>query len=176
MSLSADPVRPALVVCLVFSCAGVPSVLLADTIVAWGYNGYGQADPPPGDDFAALGPGWGFGLAIREDRSLVGWGLDDYGQTEVPTGSDFADVAGGYRHAVALRTDGSLTAWGWNSDGQTDVPVGNDYVAVTGGWRHSLALNHNVDARQSRSQCVETERVVGGDEHGRVAGRIAEGI
>lgn len=127
---------------LVLTCVAASSSF-GNTIVAWGYNGFGQADPPDSGDFASIGPGWNFGLALRQDGSLAGWGRNDYGQINVPAGNDFIAVDGGYRHAAAIRTDGSLISWGWDGDTGPDLtsaPAGNDYAAVSVGWHHAFAM------------------------------------
>jgi len=110
------------------------------SLVGWGWNRYGEADVPAGNDFVAIAVGRHYCLALRSDGSLVAWGRNDYGEADVPPGSDFVAIAAGAHHCLALRSDGSLVAWGLNVSGITDVPPGTDFVAIAAGDRHSLAL------------------------------------
>jgi len=135
------------------------------SIVAWGYNNYGQLDVPSGT-FIAVAAGVWHSLAIRSDGSLVEWGRNSYkdifgsghyrvsasnasetflfrepfSSFELPEGNDFIAISAGPNHNLALRSDGSLVAWGYNSDGQCDVPAGDGFVAISAGDWHSLAL------------------------------------
>ena len=45
------------------------------SIVGWGYNDYGQATPPEGNDFIAIAAGYEHSLALKSDGSIVGWGV-----------------------------------------------------------------------------------------------------
>ena len=113
------------------------------SIVSWGSDGYRLlSGTPVGTDFAAVGAGGGFNLALKTDGSLVSWGRDNYGQVSgTPTGTDFAAVAVGTSHSLALKTDGSLVSWGRDYYGQVrDTPTGTDFAAVAAGTNFSLAL------------------------------------
>jgi len=118
--------------------------LRADGIVAaWGNNGNGQTNVPPGlSNVVAVAGGEYHSLALRADGTVAAWGYNYYGQTNVPTGlSNVVAVAGGGYHSLALRADGTVAAWGDNGYGQTTVPAGlSNVVAVAGGSSHSLAL------------------------------------
>ena len=111
--------------------------LCADgTLVAWGYNNYGQ-----------LGNGSTTPSNVPVAVNLTG----------VLAGKTVVGVAVGVYQSLALCTDGTLTAWGFNSSGQlgnasttnSSVPVavsmagvltGKTVVAIAAGLRHSLAL------------------------------------
>jgi CSLREA domain-containing protein len=108
-------------------------------ILGWGWNSYGQADPPPGSDYIAIAAGQYHGLALTTGGSIVGWGFDGDGRASLPPGTYVAIASGNY-HSLALRADGSIVGAGYNSDGQASPPAGNDYVAIDGGSGLSLAL------------------------------------
>jgi hypothetical protein len=123
---------------------------LGGSIVGWGLDSGGQATPPHGNDFVAVGGGgrWptkqaleGYSLALKCDGSLVQWGPYMYGLP--PDGNDFMVIAAGQFHGLALKTDGSIVGWGANSKGQATPPAGNDFVAIAAGYNHSLAIRRN---------------------------------
>ncbi|WP_270888309.1 choice-of-anchor R domain-containing protein [Pedococcus sp. 5OH_020] len=135
------------------------------TVVGWGLNRYGEADPPEGlHSVVAIDSGAGFSLALHADGSVATWGADDTGQLDVPAdlGPVTAISAGGYfgyggigvpqavcGYALALRPDGTVVRWGRNREGlgcdlidsRMDPPVGlTDVVAVSAGSVQALAL------------------------------------
>lgn len=147
-------VASVIIVC--FFCMGQST--FAGSVVGWGDNRYGQADPCDGNDFVAIAAGLYHSLALKSDGCIAGWGISDdsyydYGQTIVPSGNDFVAIAAGKYHSLALKSDGSIAAWGWNHYGQCSNIPGeaeqsnegwlsdqNDFVAITACDNHSLAL------------------------------------
>ena len=111
----------------------------AQTVTAWGRNGYGQL----GDGSTAM-------------RLLpVGThGPEDQGYL-----SDVITIAAGHQHSLAIRQDGRLWAWGKNGSGQLGdgttsgkhypIPVHGEggkgqldgVLSVAAGYNHSLALS-----------------------------------
>ena len=122
---------------LLMLVSGIGQAQPPQSIVGWGWNGYGQTTVPDGT-FTAIAAGYGHSLALRPDGTLVGWGWNYYGQTNVPDGT-FTAIAAGYGHNLALRADGTLVGWGRNDYGQTNVPAGT-FSAIAAGELHSLAL------------------------------------
>ncbi|RUS43831.1 immunoglobulin-like domain-containing protein [Cohnella sp. AR92] len=113
------------------------------TVVAWGLNGYGQANVPAGlSGVVSIASEGEHSLALRSDGTVAAWGNNDSGQTNVPAGlRDVIAIAGGGNHSLALKSDGTVVAWGLNISGQTSVPAGlSGVVAIDGGKQHSLAL------------------------------------
>ena len=110
------------------------------SIVAWGWNSYGQATPPDGNNFIAIAAGYHHSLALKSDGSIVGWGNNDYGQATPPSGNNFIAIAAGLHHSLALKSDGSIVGWGYNHYGQATPPDGNNFIAIAAGRLHSLAL------------------------------------
>jgi hypothetical protein len=88
------------------------------SVVAWGYNGWGQCDVPalpPGLTYAEVSAGADHAVARRSDGSVVAWGANDDGQTDVPAlppGLSYAGLDAGPRNTTAWLSDGSLVEWG----------------------------------------------------------------
>ncbi|MEK3868816.1 immunoglobulin-like domain-containing protein [Paenibacillus sp. FSL M7-0831] len=113
------------------------------TVVAWGYNNFGQLNVPAGlDGVTSIAAGYYHSLALKSDGSIVAWGYNNSGQSNVPAGLDgVVAIAAGLDHSLALRADGTVVVWGSNTDGQLNVPIGLDgVVAIAAGSHHSLAL------------------------------------
>jgi hypothetical protein len=74
------------------------------TVVAWGYNNYGQTNVPAGlSNVAAIAGGWAHSLALKNDGTVVAWGDNADGQTDVPAGlSNVVAIAAGGFHSLAL--------------------------------------------------------------------------
>jgi hypothetical protein len=111
------------------------------TVVAWGQNGHGQCDVPPGL-YSAIGAGADFSIAIRKDGSIAAWGVNNQKQVSgAPSGSGFVSVKGGEFFAVALKQDGSVVAWGSDTCGQVSLaPRGTGFTAIAAGDTHGVAL------------------------------------
>jgi hypothetical protein len=115
-------------------------------IVAWGANGDGETNIPPGlSNVVAVAGGEQHILALKSDGTLVAWGSDNFGVTDIPAGlSNVVAVSAGAYHDLALRSDGTVVAWGYNGSGQTNVPVGlNNVMAIAAGSGNSAALTSN---------------------------------
>ncbi|MGD0998010.1 MAG: hypothetical protein ABR941_06790, partial [Thermoleophilia bacterium] len=126
---------------------------------SWGDNNLGQlglgthdnnahATPTQvgtANDWATIGCGWYFTLAVKTDGTLWAWGENDDGQigqggqsgeyggtpefdSPVRVGADsdwsttVGSLGGGSWHSVALKQDGTL--WGWGSNGYGALGVG----------------------------------------------------
>jgi len=107
---------------------------------AWGYNGQGQTDVPPGlSNIVAIAASSYKTLALIQDGTMVGLGM--VGATPESAQSGVVAVAGGDKHSIALKRNGTVVAWGENYDGQTNVPAGlNGVVGIAAGLGHSVAL------------------------------------
>lgn len=112
-------------------------------VVAWGENGAGQTDIPPGLSAAvAIGTGDTHSLAVTLDGEVVAWGDSSFEQTGVPPDLGPALVVdGGAYHSLALGRDGSLRGWGYNGAGQAQAPEGlSNVIAIAAASTHSIAV------------------------------------
>jgi alpha-tubulin suppressor-like RCC1 family protein len=116
------------------------ATLSPSVVAAWGDDGAGQTDVPPGlIDVVAVAAGLDHSLALRGDGSVVAWGWDYGGQTDVPDGlSNVVAIAGGEYHSLALKADGTVVGWGWGN-GYLPPDLTN-VIAVAAGGSQSLAL------------------------------------
>jgi len=107
------------------------------SVACWGENGWGQAEPPPGqfDDVVA---GARHSCGLKSNMTITCWGDNTQGQTRHPDGHFLSITAGAY-HSCAVRTDESVVCWGSNASSQGAVPAGS-YSAVAGGAGHSCGL------------------------------------
>ncbi len=116
------------------------------TLVAWGYNAYGQATVPSGlNGVVAVAAGFGHTVALKNDGTLAAWGYNALGQATIPSGlSGVVAVAAGNLYTVALKNDGKVVAWGDNAYGQTSVPVGlSGVVAIAAKSITTVALKND---------------------------------
>jgi hypothetical protein len=74
------------------------------TIVAWGYNPYGQTNVPVGlTNVVAIAAGGSHSVALRGDGRVITWGLNTAGQTNVPaTVTNAIAISAGESHTLAL--------------------------------------------------------------------------
>jgi len=93
----------------------------AGSVVAWGYNEYGQTDVPPDatNVVAVAGggttDGTGHSMALRVDGTVLAWGGNYRGECTVPDGlTNVLAIAAGWAHSLSLRADGTVVAWGHN--------------------------------------------------------------
>ncbi len=91
-----------------------------NTVVGWGYNGFGQCSPP-----ANLGPclqvagGGNQTAALQSSGAVIAWGLNAQGQCNVPKNLGAClQVAAGTNHTAAISNSGIVVVWGDNSLGQ----------------------------------------------------------
>jgi len=119
----------------------------AGSIVAWGYNLYGQSNiPSPNTGFVAVAGGGYHSLALKQDGSVVAWGWNaDHGQCNVPSpNTDFKAISAGVAHSLGLNQNGSVVLWGDNSFGRLNIPPPNTgFIDVSAGWAHTLALKQD---------------------------------
>jgi alpha-tubulin suppressor-like RCC1 family protein len=114
----------------------------AGSVLAWGYNGMGQASvdatawaPLPSIVYGMGRPvqiaaGGYHNLMLTDDGKVLAWGWNGYGQlgdastvqksypVVLPGVSDASAIATGLVHSVAVGRDGLVRTWGWNGVGQ----------------------------------------------------------
>ena len=108
------------------------------TIVAWGYDGFGETDVPPGlSNVIAVAAGGLYAMALQSNGTIVAWG-----DGNSPQGlSNVIAIAIGGGFNLALQGNGTVVAWGDAFFGGTNVPVGlSNVIAIAAGIYHGLAL------------------------------------
>ena len=110
------------------------------TVVAVGWNEYGQCEVGGWTDIVAVAAGDFHTVGLRSDGTVVAVGWNDDGRCEVGGWTDIVAVAAGRSHTVGLRSDGTVVAVGLNDDGQCEVSGWTDIVAVAAGYRHTVGL------------------------------------
>lgn len=141
--------------------SGFNLALRADgTVVAWGYNHFGQVTGTPSSDttpvaanpialggqvlsgVVAIAAGSSHSLALKIDGTVVAWGRNLYGETNVPAGlSGVLAISAGPGTSFAIRNDGTVVAWGDNASGAVSVPNGlTNVLSVAAGQGFSVAL------------------------------------
>jgi alpha-tubulin suppressor-like RCC1 family protein len=103
------------------------------SIVAWGYNAYGQCNiPSPNSGFIAIAAGGYHSLGLKQDGSIVAGGYNIYGECNVPSpNSGFIAISAGVYHSLGLKQDGSIVAWGHNGANQCNIPSPNSGFIAT---------------------------------------------
>src|SRR5690349_11378692 len=88
-------------------CFWGANVALANQVLLWGANVYGQNNIPMDlTNVVALGAGGYHTLALKPDGTVVAWGDSRYGQTNVPAGlNNVRAVAAGLNFSLALMAD-----------------------------------------------------------------------
>ncbi len=80
------------------------------TVVAWGYDGYGETTIPgrAPNDVIAIAAGLFHSLALRSDGTALGWGQNGFGEATVPPGE-------GWESQLSPAAVTSLVwRWRWN--------------------------------------------------------------
>ena len=137
-----DPVEDTQLIPEVVAAGGTHSCLTRSdgTVLCWGGNGAGQADPPDGT-FTALTAGYSHTCGLRPGGAVECWGGSSAGQTEAP-GGVFSELDAGDIHTCGLRQDRTIQCWGSNWGGQTDAPPG-EFALVGSGSGFSCGLRQD---------------------------------
>ena len=110
------------------------------TVVAVGYNEYGQCDVSGWTDIVAVAAGISHTVGLKADGTVVAVGDNYFGRCDVSDWTDIVAVAAEGWHTVGLRADGTVAAVGDNEYGQCDVSGWRDIVAVAAGYSHTVGL------------------------------------
>lgn len=114
------------------------------TVVAVGYNKWGQCDISGWTDIVAVAAGNDHTVGLRSDGTVVAVGNNNYdARCDVGDWSDIVAVAAGDNYTVGLRSDGTVVTRGFNVSGRCDVSDWSDIVAVSAGYSHTVGLRSN---------------------------------
>ena len=144
------------------------------SVVARGYNKYGQCDVSGWTDIVAVAAGNYHTVGLKRDGSVVAVGDNAFGQCDVNGWTNIVAVAAGSDHTVGLKRDGSVVAVGYNEYGQCDVSGWTDIVAVAAGRNYTVglkrdctvvAVGYNGDGRCDVSGWTDIVAVAAGNYH-----------
>ena len=110
------------------------------TVVAAGYNGYGQCDVSSWRNIVAVTARVRHTVGLRSDGTVVAVGSNSYGQCSVDSWKNIVAVAAGSGHTVGLQSNGTVVATGSNFSGQCNVSGWSNIVAVAAGVQHTVGL------------------------------------
>ena len=91
------------------------------TVVAVGYNKYGQCNVNGWRDIVAISAVFGYTVGLKADGTVVAVGRNKYGQCDVSDWKDIVAISAGGIHTVGLKADGTVVAVGNNLWGQCKV-------------------------------------------------------
>jgi alpha-tubulin suppressor-like RCC1 family protein len=112
------------------------------TVVAVGYNSYGQCNVANWTDIIQVDGGGEHTVGLKSDGAVVAIGYNEYGQCDVGNWTDIVQVVAGRQHTVGLKSDGTVAAVGLNEYRQCDVGNWTDIIQVAAGansW-HTVGL------------------------------------
>jgi len=112
------------------------------TVVAVGYNSYGQCDVGNWTNIIQVDGGYEHTVGLKTDGTVVAIGYNGYGQCEVGNWTDIIQVVAGRGHTVGLKSDGTVVAVGLNAYGQCNVGDWTDIIQIAAGansW-HTVGL------------------------------------
>jgi hypothetical protein len=110
------------------------------TVLAWGNNGNGQCNVPPGlSNAVAVSAGVYHSAALRADGTVLAWGDNGQGQCDVPAGlSNAVGVAAGGYHSFVIRDSDLLTVA--SAHGTPTPAVGTQAVPTRSSQTCSIEL------------------------------------
>ena len=118
------------------------------TVVAVGWNAYGQCDVSGWRDIVAISAGDGHTVGLKADGTVVAVGWNEYGQCNVDGWRDIVAISVGYNHTVGLKADGTMVAVGDN---------GGDKCNFSG-WRLFQSVDTLEEEREEARKRQEQEK------------------
>jgi len=118
----------------------------AGKVIAWGDNGFKQAEMPPLTKVVkSVVGGSNHTVVLFTDGTVNAWGSNANKQSSPPTTlKGITQIAAGLDHNLALKGDGTITAWGGNTHGQATIPSNAiDIKQVSAGTQFSMAVKNN---------------------------------
>ena len=144
------------------------------TVVAMGYNDYGQCDVDDWTDIVAIFAGPFHTVGLKADGTVVAVGDNTDGQCEVSDWRDIVAISAGYGHTVGLKADGTVVAVGYYNYDQCEVFDWRDIVAISAGSVHTVglkadgtvvAVGYNTDGRCNVSDWTNVAAISAGYGH-----------
>ena len=109
------------------------------TVVAVGYNKYGQCDVSGWTDIVAVSAGSDHTVGLKADGTVVAVGDNEDGKCDVGGWTDIVAISAGDDYTVGVKTDGTVVAVGYEYYIQ-GLDRWTDIVAVSAGDYHTVGL------------------------------------
>ena len=109
------------------------------TVVAVGYNKYGQCDVSGWTDIVAVSAGSDHTVGLKADGTVVAVGDNEGGKRDVSGWTDIVAISAGDDYTVGVKTDGTVVAVGYEYYIQ-GLDRWTDIVAVSAGDYHTVGL------------------------------------
>ena len=109
------------------------------TVVAAGYNKYGQCDVSGWTDIVAVSAGSDHTVGLKADGTVVAVGDNEGGKRDVSGWTDIVAISAGDDYTVGVKTDGTVVAVGYEYYIQ-GLDRWTDIVAVSAGDYHTVGL------------------------------------
>jgi hypothetical protein len=113
------------------------------TLVAAGYNYYGQCNVGGWTDITQVAAGGYHTVGLKGDGTVVATGDNFFGQCNVGGWTDITQVAASGLTTVGLKSDGTVVATGDNFFGQCNVGSWSYITQVAAGDYHTVGLKSN---------------------------------
>jgi hypothetical protein len=113
------------------------------TVVAVGYNNYGQLNVSVWTKIRAIAAGAYHTVGLKEDGTVVAVGYNGYGQLNVTPWTKIKAIAAGAYHTVGLKEDGTVVAVGYNDYDQLNVTSWTNIKAIAAGMYHTVGLKED---------------------------------
>jgi len=110
------------------------------TVLAAGWNDYGQCDVSSWRDVYAIDAGFAHSVGLSSDGAVLATGWNADGQCDVSGWRDIVQVSAGGFFTVGLKSDGTVVSTGSDIDGQTGVSGWRDIVQISAGEFHTVGL------------------------------------
>jgi len=110
------------------------------TVVAVGYNGWGQCEVGGWTDIIQVSAGHFHTVGLKANGTVLAVGWNDSGQCNVGNWTGIIQVAAGLRHTLGLKADGTVIAVGNNTYGQCNIGSWTDIIQVAAGGEHTVGL------------------------------------
>ena len=115
-------------------------------VIAWGDNGFKQAQVPKGlKPVKSMAGGSSHTVVLMKDGTVSAWGSNASNQSKPLAGLKFiTQVAAGLDHSLALKSDGTVVGWGNNVFGQASIPPNAaDIKQISAGTQFSMAVKND---------------------------------
>lgn len=131
------------------------------TVVACGWEDFGQCDVSGWHDITAIAAGLFHTLGLRKDGIVIGCGDNDDHQLDIDDWSDIVSIVCSDHHSVGLKSDGTVVACGNPEHGACNVSDWKNIVKVICGGYHTVGLRNDGTVVACGDNDIHTKNVGG---------------